>query len=108
MTDGMQPPADKQTPNREEGSGGPYGADASASQAEVWTRVAKRFRVVGRLKARFTAPNRGGDSEPLLSHVAFGTLVGERQTGERITTQRELWGTDEEEETVCDRSAASH
>lgn len=50
----------------------------------------------------------GVDSEPLLSHVAFGTLVGERQTGERITTQRELWGTDEEEETVCDRSAASH
>lgn len=48
---------------------------------------------------RFTALNRGGGSEPLLSHVAFGTLVGERQTGERITTQRELWGTDEEEET---------
>lgn len=56
MTDGMQPPADKQTPNREEGSGGRYWADANASQAEVWTGVAKlSTRIHGNPRASCTS-----------------------------------------------------
>lgn len=101
MTDGMQPPADKQTPNREEGSGGRYWADASASQAEVWTGVAKlstrihgnprasaprrnlHFRVVGRRDARFTAPNRGEGGGTVsrschMSHLARWWASGRR------------------------------